>query len=190
MDKLRGSKYFTKLDVRLGYNNIRIQPGDEWKAAFRTPSGLYEPTVMFFGMTNSPASFQSTMDELFEKQLSDGNVIIYMDDILIHADTIEKLDKYTKQVLQILDKQDLYLKTEKCEFQTQRLEYLGVIITPDSIEMDPIKLEGIKNWPTPKSVRNVRQFIGFCNFYRKFINHYSDIAKPLNSLTRKTTTFE
>src|ERR1051325_9799078 len=190
MDKLRGSNYFTKLDVRLGYNNVRIKEGDEWKAAFRTPNGLYKPTVMFFGMTNSPATFQSMMDHLFQELISNGGVIIYMDDILVHAKTVKELDNLTKQVLQILDKNDLYLKVEKCEFELQRLEYLGVIITPNSIEMDPVKLDGIRNWPTPKSVRNVRQFIGFCNFYRKFINHYSDITKPLNSLTRKTTTFE
>src|SRR5882757_5920174 len=187
MDKLRGSKIFTKLDVRMGYNNVRIHEGDEWKAAFRTPNGLYEPTVMFFGMTNSPATFQSMMDQLYKDLIENGGVIVYMDDILIHATTIEELDKLTKKVLKILQDNQLYLKMEKCEFQKERLEYLGVIITLDSIEMDPIKLEGIQNWPAPQTARNVRQFIGFCNFYRKFIHNYSAISQPLNALLRKTT---
>ncbi|KAF7762626.1 hypothetical protein Agabi119p4_9219 [Agaricus bisporus var. burnettii] len=190
MDKLKDSKWFTKLDVRLGYNNVRIHEGDEWKAAFRTPNGLYEPTVMFFGMTNSPATFQSMMDHIFKQLIENGGVIIYMDDILIHTKTQKQLDELTKQVLQILEQNHLYLKTEKCEFETQRLEYLGVIITPDSIEMDPIKLKGIEDWPVPKTVKNVRQFIGFCNFYRKFIHNYAKIAQPLNSLMRKTKKFE
>ena len=189
MDKLKNSKYFTKLDVRQGYNNIRIRKGDEWKAAFRTPDGLYEPTVMFFGMTNSPATFQSMMNSLFRDLIDKGGVIIYMDDILIHATTVKQLDELTKQVLKILMDNELYLKTEKCEFETQKLEYLGVIIKPDSIEMDPIKLTGIKAWPVPKSAKNVKQFMGFCNFYRKFIKDYSHIAQPLNKLSRKTTAF-
>ena len=137
---------------------------------------------MFFGMTNSPATFQSMMDHIFKDLIENGGVIIYMDDILIHATTKQKLDELTKKVLKILQDNQLYLKTEKCEFETQQLEYLGVIITPDSIQMDPIKLKGIEEWPTPKTPRNVKQFIGFCNFYRKFIKNYATIAHPLNSL--------
>ena len=119
MDKLKGSKWFTKMDIRLGYNNIRIREGDEWKAAFRTPNGLYEPTVMFFGMTNSPATFQSMMDHIFSDLVMKGGVIIYMDDILIHAITKQQLDELTKKVLQVLLDNQLYLKVEKCEFETQ-----------------------------------------------------------------------
>src|SRR6201994_4573026 len=190
MDKLKDAQYFTKLDVRQGYNNVRIRKGDEWKAAFRTPEGLYEPTVMFFGMTNSPATFQDMMNSLFKDLLDEGGVIIYMDDILIYAKTVKQLDKLTEQVLKILKQNDLYLKTEKCEFEKQKLEYLGVIIQHDSIEMDPIKLKGIKEWPRPQTTKNIRQFLGFCNFYRKFINNYAHIAQPLNKLMRKSTKFE
>src|SRR2546422_2401705 len=107
---------------------------------------------MFFGMTNFPTTSQSMMDHLFEELIQKGGVIIYMDDILIHATSIEQLDKLTKAVLEILDKNDLYLKTEKCEFETQCLEYLGIIITPNMIEMDLVKLNGIKEWLIPKSV--------------------------------------
>src|SRR5271168_3057160 len=102
MDKLQGAKYFTKLDVRWGYNNIRIKKGNEWKAAFKTNRGLFEPTVMFFGMTNSPATFQSMMDSIFEDMIMAKEVIIYMDDILIFANTLEKLKRCTKIVLERL----------------------------------------------------------------------------------------
>jgi hypothetical protein len=104
-------------------------------------------------MTNSPAMFQSMMDQLFEELIGNGRVIIYMDDILIHAKTKEKLEELTTKILQVLNKHNLYLKVEKCKFNTQHLEYLGIIITPNSIEMDPVK--HIKTWPTPKSVKNV-----------------------------------
>jgi hypothetical protein len=168
MNKLKGSKWFMKLDVRLGYNNVRIHDGDEWKVAFRTLNRLYKLTVMFFGMTNSPVTFQSMMNHIYKDLIDAGGVIIYMDDILIHAKSKEQLDKLTAKVLQILEKNQLYLKTEKCEFEKQQLEYLGVIIMPNSIEMEPTKLDGIQKWPVPKSAKNVRQFVGFCNFYRKF----------------------
>ena len=119
LDKVKGSKYFTKFDVRAGYNNIRIRPSDRWKAAFRTPRGLFEPTVMFFGMCNSPATFQSMMDSLFQDLIRNGGVLVYMDDILIHARTKEELNCLTEKVLKILKDNDLYLKPEKCEFKKQ-----------------------------------------------------------------------
>jgi hypothetical protein len=119
MNNLKGSKWFTKLDVRLGYNNVRIHDGDEWKAAFRTPNGLYKPTVMFFRMTNSPVTFQSMMNHIYKDLIDAGGVIIYMDDISIHAKSKEQLDKLTAKVLQILEKNQLYLKTEKCKFEKQ-----------------------------------------------------------------------
>jgi hypothetical protein len=119
MNKLKESKWFMKLDIRLGYNNVRIHDGDEWKAAFRTPSGLYEPTVMFFDMTNSPATFQSMMNNIYKNLINGGGVIIYMDNILIHAKSKQQLYKLTEKVLQVLKKHQLYLKTEKCEFEKQ-----------------------------------------------------------------------
>ena len=102
MDKLKGAKYFTKLDVQWGYNNIRIREGDEWKAAFKTNQGLFKPMVMFFGMCNSPATFQSMMDSIFIEEIKEGVTIVYMDDILIYMTTPELLEKYTKRVLQKL----------------------------------------------------------------------------------------
>ena len=116
MDKLKGTKYFTKLNVRWGYNNIQIREGNEWKAAFKTNQGLFEPTVMFFSMCNSLATFQSMMDSTFIEEIKDGITIVYMDDILIYVTTPELLERYTKCVLPKLCDHDLFLKAKKCKF--------------------------------------------------------------------------
>ena len=149
MDKLKGAKYFTKLDVQWGYNNIRIQEGDEWKAAFKTNRGLFEPMVVFFGMCNSPANFQSMMDLIFIKEIEEGVTIVYMDNILISATTPELLEKYTKQILQKLKDHNLFLKAKKCEFGKTKLEYLGLIMEEGKLSMDPVKVTGFANWPVP-----------------------------------------
>jgi hypothetical protein len=190
MRQLVGAKYYTKLDVRWGYNNIRIKKGDEWKAAFKTNRGLFEPTVMFFGMCNSPATFQAMMDDIFMGMIEGKMVIVYMDDILIFAETEEELQKRTKMVLEKLREHDLFLKAKKCEFCKTKIEYLGMIVEEGKISMDPVKLGGIRDWPIPTTVKQVRSFLGFGNFYRKFISHYSDLARPLNDLTKKDKKFE
>ena len=189
LDKLREAKYFTKFDIRWGYNNVRIRKGDEWKAAFNTNRGTYEPTVMFFGMCNSPATFQTMMNDIFEKLISQKKIIVYMDDILIFAKTREELEEITKEVLQTLEDNDLYLKPEKCQFEQTKIDYLGMIVKEGEISMDPAKLKGIQDWPIPKTVKQVRSFLGFGNFYRKFIRNYSDIAKPMNDLLKKNQPF-
>ncbi|KAI5115279.1 hypothetical protein M0805_000711, partial [Coniferiporia weirii] len=183
MDKLKGAKYFTKLDLRSGYNNICIKDGDQWKAVFKTPRGLFEPTVMFFGLCNSPATFQAFMDDTFHIVILEDKVLIYMDDIFIFASTLEELHRKTERVLNICDKNDLYCKPEKCIFAVQEAEFLGMIITPNNINMDPIKLTGISEWPTPKTVKQLRSFMGFCNYYRRFIPNFSHTVYPLNELT-------
>src|SRR6266850_2307789 len=185
MQQLKGSKYFTKLDLRWGYNNVRIKEGDEWKAAFKTNRGTFIPKVMFFGLCNSPATFQSMMDEYFTDYISEGWVIIYMDDILIFSDDLEQLHEQTKKILQWLQDKDLFLKLEKCKFDQTEVEFLDMIIGHNTVKMDPVKLAGIHDWPTPKTVKQVRSFLGFCNFYRKFIPQFSMKAQPLNMLTKK-----
>ena len=120
MDKLKGAKYFTKLDVRWGYENIRIKEGDEWKAAFITNRGLYEPTVMFFGLTNSPATFQNMMNDIFRDLLLSGHVIIYMDDILIFTDDLTTHRLITRQVLSTLQKHNLFLKPENAPLKPSK----------------------------------------------------------------------
>jgi RNase H-like domain found in reverse transcriptase/Reverse transcriptase (RNA-dependent DNA polymerase) len=190
MDKLKGTKYFTKLDVRLGYNNVQIRKGDEWKAAFKTNKRLFKPTVMFFGMCNSPAIFQAMMDDIFMTIIDNQLVIVYMDDILIFADTKAELERITKLVLEKLWEHDLFLKAKRCEFCQTRIEYLGMIIEEGKISMDTVKLGGIRDWPVPTTLKQTWSFLGFGNFYRKFISHYSELARPLNDLTKKDKKFE
>jgi len=167
--KLRGAKYFTKLDIRWGFNNVRIKEGDEWKAAFRTNRGLYEPLVMFFGLTNSPTTFQTMMEDIFEDLISEGVVVVYLDDILIFTETLEEHQKITRRVLELLEKHKLYLRPDKCEFEKTTIEYLGVIISHSSVAMDPVKIAGVIEWPAPTNKKEVQSFLGFTNFYRQLV---------------------
>ena len=155
MDKLKGAKYFSKMDVRWGYNNIQIRQGDEWKAAFKTNKGLFELTVMFFGMCNSPATFQSMMDMTFEDIIKKGCTVIYMDDIMNFSNNLDTLEQLDKDVLRRLQENDLYLKLTKCEFKKKKIEYLGMVITEGKISMDSVKLKGIRDWPAPTTVKEV-----------------------------------
>ena len=183
--KLRRAKYFTKLDVRWGFNNVQIKEGDEWKATFQTNCGLFEPLVMFFGLTNSPATFQTMMDDIFEDLISEGVVVVYLDDILIFTETLEEHQKVTRRVLELLEKHKLYLRPDKCEFEKTMVKYLGVIISHNSVSMDPVKkVAGVTEWPALTNKKEVQSFLGFTNFYRRFIKDFSEHARPLFDLTR------
>ena len=164
--KLRRACYYTKFDACWGYNNIRIKEGDEWKAAFKTPLGLFEPTVMTFGLCNARATFQTIMNNIFEDMIDAGHVVVYLDDILIFAEDLTTLNNLSSKVLTHLKNHDLYLKPEKCSFAQTSIEYLGIIISEGQIKMDPAKVKGITDWPTPRTVKQVQVFLGFCNFYR------------------------
>src|SRR5438128_4042929 len=189
LDRLKGAKIFTKLDLRWGYNNIRIAKEEEWKAAFVTSKGLFQPRVMFFGLTNSPATFQGVMNEIFADLVAKGVMEVYMDDILIYSADAETHRKTTTEVLRRLEENDFYLKPEKCEFDRDRLEYLGCIISHNKIEMDPKKITAITEWKVPSNVKEVRAFKGYANYYRRFINGFSHICKPLDRLTGKVDWF-
>ena len=189
LDKLKGARRFTKLDVRWGYNNVRIREGDQWKAAFKTNRGLFEPTVMFFGLCNSPATFQAMMDDIFGDMINECIIIVYMDDIFIFAPDEITLTKNTKKVLARLRDNDLFLKPTKCEFNKTKVEYLGMVIEEGKISMDPGKLKGIRDWPSPTTVKQTRGFLGYGNFYRRFIRGFSNLAKPLNDLLKKDHKF-
>ena len=123
IDKLKGAKYFSKMDIQWGYNNIQIKEGDKWKAAFTTPFGLYEPLVMFFGQCNSPPTFQAFMDSTFGDMIAEGWLIIYMDDVLVYAETLEECQEWTKQVLDRMKEEDLHLKLAECAFNQTEVEY-------------------------------------------------------------------
>ena len=152
--------------------------------------GLFEPMVIFFDMCNSPATFQSMINNIFAMMIEGKLVIVYMDNILIFAKTKEELAQITKMVLGKLRENNLFLKAKKCEFYRTKIKYLGMIIEEGRISMDSVKLGGIRDWPTPTMVKQAQSFLGFGNFYRKFIFHYSDLARPLNDLTKKEKKFE
>jgi len=140
---------------------------------------------MFFGLTNSPATFQTMMNDIFKDLIDEGYVVIYMDDILVYTHTIEHHREIVTRVLAVLRKNWLYLKAEKCSFKCPSVEYLGLILSEGHVEMDPVKIAGVRDWPTPKNVTEVQSFVGFVNFYRRFIPNFSHVASPLHCLTKK-----
>jgi hypothetical protein len=172
---LAGTWIFSKLDVRRGYNNILIKEGDQWKAVFKTKFGFFEPLVMFFGMCNSPSIFQEKMNTIYKTVITfweaRGTIIrIYMDDItIVTSGSREDHINAVQDVLCVAKRHNLYFKPEKCVFHAPSIDYLGVIIEKGMTCMDPVKIAGIKNWPTPTKIKDVCSFLGFCNFYRPFI---------------------
>jgi hypothetical protein len=188
---VRHAVLFTKFDVRWGYNNVRIKKGDGWKAAFITPFGLYEPRVMFFGLTNSPATFQAMMNHIFQEEIREGWLVVYMDNLLIATkDNLTFHKECVQRVLQKLTDHDLYLKLSKCEFHKRRIEYLGVVLEHGQVQMDPTKVKGVADWNRPQNAKDIRSFLGFTGFYHYFIRDYSKIARPLIDLTKKNLKFD
>ena len=188
LDRLKEASWFTKIDLRAAYNLIRISSGDEWKTAFRTRYGLFEYLVMPFGLTNAPASFQHLINSVLRDYL-DIHVIVYLDDILIFSKTREEHVNHVKQVLQRLQSNQLWAKAEKCTFFKHEVDFLGYIVSDKGISMDPKKVDAVSDWPAPKSVHDIQVFLGFANFYRRFIKAYSKVASPLTRLLRKEVKF-
>lgn len=182
------AKWITKLDVRAAFHRIRVKAGDEWKTSFNTRYGLYEWQVMPFGLANGPAVFQRYVNWVLREFLDDF-VSAYVDDILIYTNgSLEKHREQVKQVLVRLENAGLQLDVDKCEFETKKTKYLGFIIEAEKgVSMDPAKVEAITSWQAPKTVKGVRSFLGFANFYRVFIENFAAIAAPLVALTAKDT---
>ncbi|QRW24417.1 Retrotransposable element Tf2 protein [Rhizoctonia solani] len=186
MAQLRGAKIFTKLDLRWGYNNVRVKEGDKWKTAFRTKYGLYKSLVMTFGLTNAPAAFQHFMNKLF-KDLLDVCVIIYLDDILIYSQDDATHTKHVHEVLKRLMDNQLFCKASKCMFHVTSVEYLGIIVLDKGFSLDKLKIQAVQEWPVPTKVKEVQLFLGFANFLRRFVANFSHMARPLHNLVRKDT---
>jgi hypothetical protein len=148
-------------------------------------SGLFKPLVMFFELTNSPATFQPLMNSIFVDLIAKGVVAVYLNDILIYTKTIKEHRKITRKVLCRLEENDLYLRPAKCEFECTEVEYLGMLIRENHVSMDPAKVQAVTDWPAPWNLKDVRGFLGFANFYRHFIEGFACIARPLNDLTKK-----
>ncbi len=188
-DRLQGATIFTTLDMRGAYNLIRMKKGEEWKTAFRTRYGLYEYQVMPFGLTNAPASCQRMINDQLHEYL-DVFVVAYLDDILIYSKTENEHIQHVKKVLAKLRTAKLLLKPEKCEFHQEETHFLGFIVGKHGIRMDPAKVEAVLTWPEPTTVTEVQSFLGFANFYRRFIHNYSAVAKALTDLTKKDKEFK
>jgi hypothetical protein len=155
----------TKLDVQWGYNNIWIKKGDEWKATFATNYSLFELQVMFFGMTNSLATFQWMMNTIFTNLIASGKVAVYLDNILIYSSDLDEHCVIMRKVLWCLEANNLYLQPKKCKFEKTKVEYLGLIISEGQIQINPSKVKAMQEWKEPKYLSNVCPFIGFENFY-------------------------
>ena len=159
------TKVFTKMDLRWGYNNVRIKEGNEWKAAFTTPEGSFEPVVMFFGLTNSPAIFQAMMNELLRDLINIGKVAAFIDDVILGTEDEEGHNKLVAEVVKRLEENNLYVKLEKCKWKVRKVGFLRVVIRPEGIKMEEEKVKGILKWPTPKCVKDVQKFLGLVNYY-------------------------
>ncbi len=187
-DQIKGSTIFTKLDLRSAYNLIRIRDEDVWKTSFRTPKGQYEYLVMPFGLKNAPAVFQRFINYIM-KPFLDKFVAVYLDDILIYSRTKEEHITHVRRVLSVLQENHLAAKASKCEFHRPEVEFLGHVISGSGVKTDPKKIAALKDWPTPTTVKEVQSFVGFCNYYRRFVKNFASIAKPLHHLTRKNSKF-
>ena len=186
-DRLQGGKYFSSLDLMSGYHQIRIKDSDVPKTAFRTPVGHYEFLVLPFGLSNAPATFQSVMNRIFQNL---DFVIVYLDDILIFSRTLDEHKRHVEIVLDILRKEKLIAKLPKCSFFQTSLPFLGHIVSADGLRVDPKKTQVVQEWPTPAHTHHVQQFLGLANYFRDFVQGYSQIAAPLTALTRKGQSFE
>ena len=183
IDQTRGANWLTKLDLKNGYNLIRIASGDEWKIAFHTKKELFEYMVMPFGLMNAPASFQEMMDTIFA-DFADLGVIWYIDDILIYGGNSEaEHQRIIEKILAKCVEHGLAVNLSKSCFHRNEVTFLGHVINGHEIRMEPDKVETIKNWPVPTRKKEVQSFLGFANYYRNFIAGYSQKTRPLTKLT-------
>ena len=183
LDELSGSKYFTKLDLRAGYHQVRMQPQDEHKTAFKTHQGHYQYKVMPFGLTNAPATFQCIMNHILQPFLR-RFVLVFLDDILIYSPTMEDHIHHIDLVFEQLRKNQFYVKDSKCSFAQSSLEYLGHIISDKGFSTDQSKIADMLKWPAPIDFTELRGFLGLTGYYRRFVKHYGLITKPLTSILR------
>jgi hypothetical protein len=183
IDHLSGAKFYTKVDIRDAYHWVRVAEGEEWKMVFCTRYGHYEYTVMPFGLANAPAAFQSYINATLPPYL-DVFVITYLDNIVVYSNTVEEHRKHVRTMLEALLKAGLYLKLHKCEFNAKEMGFVGFIITPEEVRMEKDRIATIEEWPMPDSHRDIQVFLGFVNFYRRFIISFSKIVQPMTAMLK------
>ena len=188
LDRLQGAKFFTKIDLRSGYHQIRVHPTDVPKTAFRTRYGHFEFLVLPFGLTNAPATFMHLMHSIFREQLDDF-IVIFLDDILVYSRDLEAHVSHVRKTFEILRQHSLYAKVSKCEFFKTSVHYLGHVVSDHGLSPDPAKVRAVKQWKVPTNVSEVRSFLGLAGYYRRFIRDFAKIAAPLTNLTRKDRPF-
>jgi hypothetical protein len=188
LDELSGSIIFIKIDLQSGYHQIRMKLGDEWKTAFKTKFGLYEWLLMLFDLTNAPSTFMILMNEVLHPFI-DKFVVVYFDDILIYNKSLNKHIDHLCALFCALREARLFANLEKCIFCTDRVAFLGYVVTPQGIEVDEGKIEAIKSWPIPATLTQLQSFLGLVGFYWRFMRYFSTIAAPLNDLTKKGVSF-
>ena len=187
IDSIGKKKVFTKINLCWGYNNVRIKEGDEWKAAFLTPEGSFEPTVMFFGLTNSLAMFQAMMNDLLRNLVVEEKIVVFIDDVMIAIETEKGHNEIVEEVLRRLEENDLFVKPEKYVWKVREVGFFGVIIREDGVRMEKEKVQRVIEWPIPKSIKDVQKFLGLANYYRRFVKDFAKIVRPLHEITRKKT---
>ena len=189
MENIGTKKLFTKIDLRWGYNNIRME-GDEWKAVFTTLEGSIESTVMFFGLTNSPTTFQAMMNELLRDLINTGKVAAFIDDIIVGTEMEEGHNELVAEVIRRLEENDLYVKPEKCKWKVREIGFLGVVIGPEGIKMEEDKVKGVLEWLILKCIKDVQKFLGLVNYYHQFIEGFAAVARPLHDMVKKDKKWE
>jgi hypothetical protein len=186
---MMGASVFSKIDLRSGYHQLKIQESDIPKTTFRTRYGLYEYTVMSFGLTNAPAYFMYLMNKVFMEYL-DRFVVVFIDDILIFSKTMEEHEEHLRLVLEKLRSNLLYAKFSKCEFWLTEVTFLGHVISAGGVSVDSGKVKDVLNWMPPTTVSEIQSFLGLGGYYRRFIKDFSKIAKPMMKLLEKNKAFE
>jgi hypothetical protein len=186
---MRGASIFSMIDLRSGYHQLKIRESDIPKTTFRTRYGLYEYTVMTFGLTNAPAYFMYLMNKMFMEYL-DRFVVVFIDDILIFSKTMEEHEEHLRLVLEKLRSNQLYAKFSKCEFWLTEVAFLGHVISAGGVSVDPDKVKDVLNWMPPTTVLEIRSFLGLVGYYRRFIKDFSKTAKPMTKLLEKNKAFE
>jgi hypothetical protein len=184
LDELSGTQFFTKLDLHLGYHQIRMKEADIPKTAFRTHEGHYEFLVKPFGLCNSPSTFQSLMSHVFHPFLHHF-VLVFFYDILIYRKTWTEHLSHVDQVLHLLSQHQIFLKQSKCAFGASELEYLGHLVGKDGVRVDPKMIEAMQDWPHPKTFKSLCGFLGLTGYYLKFFKNYEKIVAPLTALLKK-----